>query len=153
MVRQLTKNKTVGNKTSLGSGNCNIIITNIYREPIVWQVLCMHAKLLPSCPTLCNPARFLCPWDCPDKNTGVGCYTLLQGIFLTRLLNLLCCRWILYCWATKEAPAGKTLSPLLPLLDNKFYLDYCDSLVCLLPLLPFNSLVFLRVDTVIFSKE
>ena len=41
----------------------------------------------------------------------------------------------------------------IPLLDNKFYLDYCDRLVCLLPLLPFNSLVFLRVDTVIFSKE
>ena len=25
--------------------------------------------------------RFLCPWDSPDKNTGVGCHFLLQGIF------------------------------------------------------------------------
>ena len=27
------------------------------------------------------PARLLCPWDSPDKITGVGCHTLLQGIF------------------------------------------------------------------------
>ena len=23
--------------------------------------------------------RLLSPWDCPGKNTGVGCHTLLQG--------------------------------------------------------------------------
>ena len=27
------------------------------------------------------PARLLCPWDPPGKNTGVGCHFLLQGIF------------------------------------------------------------------------
>ena len=32
-------------------------------------------------------ARFLSPWDCPGKNTEVGCYALLQGIFLTQGLN------------------------------------------------------------------
>ena len=30
------------------------------------------------------PARLLCPWDFPGKNTGVGCHTLLQGIFPTQ---------------------------------------------------------------------
>ena len=30
-----------------------------------------------------KPARFLCPWNFPDKNTGVGCHFLLQGIFPT----------------------------------------------------------------------
>ena len=25
--------------------------------------------------------RFLCPWDFPSKNTGVGFHLLLQGIF------------------------------------------------------------------------
>ena len=44
----------------------------------------------------------------PIKNIGVGCYFLLQTIFLTQGLNphflcLLHCRWILYCWATWEA--------------------------------------------------
>ena len=50
--------------------------------------------------TLCNPmdcslrphrlypARLLCPWTCPGKNTGVDCHFLLQGIFLTQGSNL-----------------------------------------------------------------
>ena len=44
------------------------------------------------------PARFLCPWNSPDKNIGVGCDSLLQGIFLTQEVNpgLLHCRQILY---------------------------------------------------------
>ena len=28
-----------------------------------------------------QPAKLLCPWDSPGKNTGVGCHFLLQGIF------------------------------------------------------------------------
>ena len=34
----------------------------------------------------------------PDKNTGVGCHSLLQGIFPTQgsNLHLLCCGHILY---------------------------------------------------------
>ena len=40
------------------------------------------------------PARLLCPWNSPGKNTRVGCHFLLQGIFLTqgsnpRLLHVL----------------------------------------------------------------
>ena len=35
-----------------------------------------------------QPARVLCPWDSPGKNTGVGCQALLQGIFLTQGSNL-----------------------------------------------------------------
>ena len=33
------------------------------------------------------PARLLCPWDSPGKNTGVGCRALLQGIFPTQGSN------------------------------------------------------------------
>ena len=29
--------------------------------------------------TLCR-TRLLCPWDSPDKNTGVGCYSLLRDL-------------------------------------------------------------------------
>ena len=40
------------------------------------------AKLLWSCPTLCNPidqsTRLCRPWDSPGKNTEVGCHFLLQ---------------------------------------------------------------------------
>ena len=44
------------------------------------------------------PARLLCPWDSPGKNSGVGCHFLLQGIFPTQGLNsgLLHWRRILY---------------------------------------------------------
>ena len=54
------------------------------------------AKSFQLCPTLCNPTqptRLLCPWDSPGKNTGVGCHSLLQGIFLIQGLNL----GLLYC--------------------------------------------------------
>ena len=34
-----------------------------------------------------EPARPLCPWDFPSENTGVGCHSLLQGIFPTQGLN------------------------------------------------------------------
>ena len=45
-----------------------------------------------------QPARLLCPWNSPSKNTGVGCHSFLQGIFLTQESNLglLHCGQILY---------------------------------------------------------
>ena len=52
----------------------------------------MYFKSLQSCPTLWDPilwpARLLYPWVFPGKNTGVGCCTLLQGIFPTQGSNL-----------------------------------------------------------------
>ena len=42
-----------------------------------------------------QPAKLLCPWDSPGKNSGVGCHFLLWGIFLTQGLSprLLCFHW------------------------------------------------------------
>ena len=47
------------------------------------HVAAAAAKLLQSCPTLCDlidgiPTRLPCPWDSQGKNTGVGCHFLLQ---------------------------------------------------------------------------
>ena len=44
------------------------------------------------------PARLLCPRNSPGMNTGVGCHSLLQEIFLTQgwNLDLWHCREILY---------------------------------------------------------
>ena len=56
-----------------------------------------------------GPTRLFRPWESLGKNTGLGCHALLQRTFPTqgsnprRLLCLLHCRWILYCWATQEA--------------------------------------------------
>ena len=45
-----------------------------------------------------EPTRLLCPWDSLGKNIGVGCHSLLQGVFLTQGLNpgLLHCRKIFH---------------------------------------------------------
>ena len=45
--------------------------------------ICIFAKSLQLCPTLCDPIDSSppgspCPWDSPGKNTGVGCHFLLQ---------------------------------------------------------------------------
>ena len=58
---------------------------------------CAHAKSFQSCLTIWNPRgvapRILCPWDSPGKKTGVGCHTLLQGIYLTQGSNLSLTNW------------------------------------------------------------
>ena len=53
-----------------------------------------------------QPARLLCLWKFPGKNTGVGCHFLLQGIFPTQGLNLglLHCRWTLDQLSHQEDP-------------------------------------------------
>ena len=45
-----------------------------------------------------QPTRLPHPWDSPGKNTGVGCHSVLQGIFPTQGLNpvLSHCRRVLY---------------------------------------------------------
>ena len=49
-------------------------------------LLTAAAKLLQSCPTLCDPidgrqpTMLPHPWDSPGKNTGVGCHFLLQCV-------------------------------------------------------------------------
>ena len=49
-------------------------------------------------PIGCSPLGSSVHGDSPGKNTGVGCYALLQGIFPSQGLNpgLPHCRWILY---------------------------------------------------------
>ena len=40
-----------------------------------------------------RPPRLLCPWDFPDKNTGVGCHFLLQESFMTQGSNPRLLHW------------------------------------------------------------
>ena len=59
-------------------------------------VLCLVTQL---CPILHNPMDcsrqgYSVHGDSPNKNTGMGCHALLQGIFPTQGSH---CRWILYC--------------------------------------------------------
>ena len=74
---------------------------------------------------------FVTPWtvtrqaslsNSPGKNTGVGCYLLLKGIFLTQGSNsgLLHCRWILY-----------NLSTLPYIMSPMYYVNYSPALCCM----------------------
>ena len=68
-----------------------------YNSSNIHPLACMHACSVKTClnslwPHGLQPARLLCPRSFPGKYTGVGCYFLLHGIFLTKGLNslLLC---------------------------------------------------------------
>ena len=54
----------------------------------------------------CSPPGSSVQWDSPGKNTGVGCHSLLQRIFLTQgsSLGLLYYRWIPYCLSHQGSP-------------------------------------------------
>ena len=51
-----------------------------------------------------QPARFLCPWDSPGKNTRVDCHSLLQLTYL-RSLNMR---------ATTTSPTAHNIKIVLP---------------------------------------
>ena len=65
-------------------------ITDTLKELLfkwIYPCACAHTQ---SCqlfgPYGLYPTRLLCPWDFPGKNTGVGCYFLLQYIYAYVLL-------------------------------------------------------------------
>ena len=103
-------------------------------------VCCLTTKLCLTLgiPWTIQPTRFLCPWDFPGKNTGVGCHSLLQGIFLTQGSNLLLlhCRWILYHWTTWEpGMACRVLTCLPGGLGSIQLQDLLQGLFVILPLI------------------
>ena len=97
------------------------------------QLLCMCAKLLQSCLTLCVipwtvAHRLNCPWDSPG-NTGVGRHALLQGVFLTQGSNLGLLRlWHCQTGSLPLAPPGKS-----KVLIAQSCLTLCDSMDCITP--------------------
>jgi len=82
------------------------------------------------------PTRLLCPWDSPGKNTGVGCHSLLQGIFLTQGSNpgLQHCRRILYHLSHQGNQSTSTLFKSSPSLVGVSGRAFNTSLLSPLPL-------------------
>ena len=78
-------------------------------------------------PHVLQPARLLCPWNFPGKNTGLGSRSFLQRISPTQGLNsgFLCCRQILLpseppgkpCCLPGAAAAAKSLQLCPTLCD------------------------------------
>ena len=67
----------------------------------------MPAELLQSC--LCH-VRLLCPWDSPDKITGVGLHALPREIFLNQRSNP--CLLHLLHWQASSLPLAPSGKPL-----------------------------------------
>ena len=85
--------------------------------------MCVHVSVLSQFWLFATPwteaAKFLYPWDSPGKNTGVGCHSLLQGIFPTQGSNL-----HLLCLLHWQADSLPTVSPVMggPLIHWNPYL-------------------------------
>ena len=66
-------------------------------------------------------------WNFPGKNTGLGCHSLLQGIFLTQGSNP--CLWHLLHWQVSSSPLRHLESPtelyLLRTGEWSPYLENC----------------------------
>ena len=79
-----------------------------------WVVCCVVSVCVflvtQSRPTLCNPCKAPRQWNFPGKNTGVGCHSLLQGIFLTQGPNpgLLHYRHIFHCLSHQRRPQAES---------------------------------------------
>ena len=92
-------------KSSLLPVNSQVFFKALFST--LYYGLCLVAQ---SCQTLCDLTNCnqapLSLGDSPGKNTGVGCYTLLQGIFPTQRSNtgLPNYRWILYRLSHQGSP-------------------------------------------------
>ena len=98
------------------------LIHNIYKNLTANMTLSGDAEVFPSkresCSVMSNslwPHGLISPWNSPGQNTGVGCLSLLQGIFPTQGLNpgLLHCRRILYQLSHKGSPSSTEKMPLV----------------------------------------
>ena len=87
---------------------------NVREQGTIISVVCccLVAVISDFCDSIaCSPLsmeflRLLCPWSFSDKNTGVDCYSLLQGIFLTQGSNS-----NLLHWQADSLPLGHQGSP------------------------------------------
>ena len=118
-------------------------------KSFLFHTVCVSRSVVPDSlwPHGLQSTRFLCPWDFPGNDTGMGCHFLLQGIFPTQESNpgLLHCRQILYRLSYKGSPNLKPLrrnKTSLTLLTNWTIIALsCQTVflwVCIFPLLWLN---------------
>ena len=97
-----------------GELNLTCQMLKLYPEVVVVQSLNCVQLLWPHG---IQPTKVLCSWDFPDKNNGVGCHFLLQGIFRSQGSNpgLLHCRWspALLVDSLLTEPPGKNKAKVL----------------------------------------
>ena len=108
----LNKSPTWGTSCLLSNSTCCWIPFLLKNKLHNHPYYCCWGLITKLCLTLLQahglkPTRLLHPWDFPGKNTGVGCHSLLLGLFSTQGSNPRLLHWqvdSLYHWATWEAP-------------------------------------------------
>ena len=100
----------------------------------------------------CSPPGSSVHGNSLDKNAGVGCHALLQGIFSTQGLNpgLLHCRRILYCLSHQGSPKLEKEGEVA-----QSWLTLCDPVDCSLPGSSIHGILQARVlewVTISFSR-
>ena len=101
-----------------GSSKSLLWPTCVYACSVMFGSLWLHGL---------QPARLLCPWDSPGKNTGRGCHFPLQEIFQAQGSNpsLLC----LLHWQVGSLPLSHLGIPIVTheALENLHQLSYAHS--------------------------
>ena len=93
----------------------------------ILTAVCVSYSLICLRPHGLYPARLLCPWNSPGKNTGVGCHSLLQGIVVNGSPTIWevggnwCVRSIVgwkaeSCPRGFQAPLASGLAPAFPVI-------------------------------------
>ena len=96
------------------TGHLNLLIMDTYKTPTSDIILYSQNRILSSYSDIYSESRSIIsntlqscgPWNSPGQNTGMGCLSLLQGIFPTQGSNpgLLHCRQILYQLSHQGSP-------------------------------------------------
>ena len=73
------------------------------------------------------PARLLCPWCSPGKNTGVGCHAFLQGILPTQGSNP--CLLVSCIGGSALAPSGRHIYIYIYILVCVCQASVCSSVL------------------------
>ena len=125
----------------ISAPNCHMVWQNTYIQKEKANVtglpagLCVCLKLLQSCLTLCNPMDCSPPGSSvhgiTGQKTGVGCYTLLQGIFPTQKLNPNL-SWLLH-WQAGSLPLVPPGKPYQLLFLGKEFISCCSNILATFP--------------------
>ena len=108
-------------------GNLNTVIDRSLEIQLgqAWELKALKVNFLSHVGLFATPGTVAQPGssvhgDFPSKNTGVGCYFLLQGIFPTQgsIPGLPHCRRCFTIWATREIPGKRKKLWRDPILSN-----------------------------------
>ena len=92
-TKQLTKVSLILVASSKSRIGCSVVY--VLGRSVIFDSLQSHGLL---------PARLLCPWDSPGRNTGVGCHFLLQGSSQHKDQSQVShvAGWLFTVWANRE---------------------------------------------------